>query len=126
MATFPAEYFSFSTRYPSSGMRIQLGNSYQFDTPPESPDQRIFVLRLQGMQYFVTGNTLDLVTSPERNMGVLEDFYNTHKRAVSFTLAHPVYGDLTCKFNTPLNIPEGIIGGDGILPSFEVEVIEIP
>jgi len=127
MAIFPAKYFRYSTKYPQSGTRIQLGRSYQFDTPPEAPDQRIFVLKLQGMKYFLTGqNTLDLTIEPGRNMAKLEQFYNEHKRAVSFTFDHPVYGSLTCKFNTPLEIPEGIAGGDGALPEFEMELIELP
>lgn len=121
MAIFPAKYFRFSTKYPQTGVRIQLGRSYQFDTPPEAPDQRIFVLKVQGMKYFD-----DLLTETGRNMGVLEQFYNDHKLATSFTLDHPVYGQVTCKFNRPLEIPEGIAGGDGALPEFEVELIEQP
>lgn len=121
MAVFPAEYFRFSTQYPQSGTRIQLGRSYQFDTPPEAPDQRIFKLKLQGMKYFDSPNT-----SPGRNMFVLEQFYNDHKLATSFTFNHPVYGPVICKFNRPLAIPEGIVDGDGALPEFEVELVEQP
>lgn len=121
MAVFPAKYFRFSTQYPQTGTRIQLGKSYQFDAPPEAPDQRIFKLKLQGMKYFD-----DLVTEPGRNMLVLENFYNAHKLATSFTLDHPVYGSVSCKFNRPLEIPEGIAGGDGALPEIEVELIEQP
>ncbi|MDB2579671.1 hypothetical protein N9Y00_11755 [Tateyamaria sp.] len=127
MAFFPAKYFRYSTKYPQSGSRIQLGRSYQFDTPPEAPDQRIFVLKLQGMKYFLGGQgNLNANIEPDRNMLALENFYNDHKRAVSFTFVHPVYGALTCKFNNPLEIPEGITGGDGALPEFEVELIELP
>jgi len=127
MAIFPAKYFTYSTKYPESGTRVQLGRSYQFDTPPEAPDQRIFVLNLQGMKYFLDiSNDIDRVYDPTRNLAFLEDFYNTHKRATAFTLEHPVYGDVVCKFNRPLEIPEGIQGGDGQVPSFEMELIEQP
>lgn len=127
MAVFPAKYFRFSTKYPQSGTRIQLGRSYQFDTPPEAPDQRIFVLKLQGMQYIVgSQGNLNANLEPGRNMLALENFYNDHKLATSFTFDHPVYGSLTCKFNRPLEIPEGLAGGDGVLPEFEVELIEQP
>lgn len=121
METFPALYFSFGTKYPESGSRIQLGNSYQFDAPPSAPDQRVFLLTLRGMCYFD-----DLVTEPGRNMGLLESFYVAHKRATSFLFDHPVYGSVVCKFLTPLSIPEGIAGGDGNLPDFQVELIEQP
>lgn len=127
MANFPALYFSYATDYPESGQRIQLGRSYQFDAMPEAPDQRIFRLTLKGMTYFTNANgTINRATKPERNMAFLEDFYATHKRAKEFTLNHPVYGAVACKFNTPLKIPEPIFGGSGVFPDFQVELIEIP
>jgi len=127
METFPCLYFLSSTRYPQSGVRIQLGNSYQFNTPPEAPDQRIFVLKLAGLQYLVTEQgQIDTVSKPERNMAVLELFYNQHKLAYSFIFNHPVYGPVTCKFNKPLEIPDGIVGGNGVLSELTVELIEEP
>lgn len=126
MDSFPAEYFRFSTRYPESGTRVQLGRSYQFDTMPEAPDQRTFLLVLLGMTYFVNPLGIDLLIEPGRNLGLLEDFYNRHKTARGFSFQHPVYGWTECKFKKPLEIPEGIAGGDGMVPEFEVELIEIP
>lgn len=126
MENFPAKYFRFTTQYPESGVRVQLGRSYQFDAPPEAPDQRIFTLKLLGMAYFVDENGLDLATSTGRNLGVLEAFYNRHKTAKSFLLEHPLYGQVECKFNRPLAISEGIAGGDGLVADLEVELIEIP
>ena len=127
METFPSIYFTFTTRYPETGTRLQFGNSYQFDAPPSAPDQRIFVLRLQGMAYFVDVNdNIDLNYEPGRNVAVLEQFYNNHKRAVPFLFNHPVYGSVVCKFNRPLVIPEGIAGGTGLVQNIEVELIELP
>lgn len=127
MATFPCTYFRISTKYPDSGTRIQLGNSYMFAAPPTAPDQRIFRLTLVGMQYFVnSNNTINTTTSPERNMAVLEAFYLAHKLYQSFDFNHPVLGLIVCKFNRPLEIPEGISGGNGIIESVEVELVEIP
>lgn len=127
MATFPAKYFTYGTRYPESGERMRLGRSYLYTKGDPAPDQRVFQLSVQGMQYFVDGQgNLDGTTQPERNMKVLEDFYITHRQNKSFDFEHPVYGTLTCKFNRPLEIPEGVIGADGLLPVFEVELIEIP
>lgn len=127
METFPCAYFTFSTQYPESGTRIQLGRSYQYDAMPEAPDQRIFTLTLQGMYYFVNINDeIDHTILPERNIAVLEDFYNEHKRAKSFLFNHPVYGEVECKFNTPLEIPEGKAGANGLVENIQVELIEIP
>lgn len=127
METFPATYFLISTTYPESGKRIQLGNSYQYDAPPAAPDQRIFRLTLQGMAYFVDqNNQIDDTVFPGRNLAVLETFYNDHKRATPFIFNHPVYGNVTCKFNRPLEIPPGLPGGGGLVQDPEVELIEIP
>lgn len=127
METFPAQYFRYSVQYPNSGIRIQLGRSYQFDTPPEAPDQRVIILKVQGMQYFLdAAQVLTATPEPERNLLVLENFYTAHRLAKSFLLNHPIYGAIECKFNRPLNIPEGIAGGNGTVPEFDVELIEIP
>lgn len=121
MAVFPAVYFTYATRYPQSGTRISLSNSYDFTAGPTAPDQRTFILKLSGMQYF--GN---LTSQVNRNMEVLEAFYNTHKLHVTFDLPHPIYGTVKVKFNRPLEIPEGIQGGNGVLDPFTVELIEQP
>jgi hypothetical protein len=127
MAVFPATYFTYSVQYPESGTRIQLGGSYQFDALPDAPDQRIFMLNVQGMAYFTdAGGVIDTVINPDRNMAGLEAFYNTHKRATAFTFNHPIYGAVSCKFLNPLKIPEGIAGGGGNIATFSVELIEQP
>jgi hypothetical protein len=127
METFPAQFFSFSTQYPQSGTRIQLGNSYQFDAPPPAPDQRVFALQVQGMGYFTDSNgDIDVAYEPGRNLAVLESFYNRHKRAYSFIFPHPVYGPVVCKFLQPLQIPQGLPGGNGLVQPIELELIEIP
>lgn len=127
MAVFPASYFTVQTKYPNSGTRIQLGNSYMYTSPPVAPDQRIFIVKLQGMTYFLNANgTINTTTQTGRNMAVFEQFYLDHKLYMTFDFTHPVYGLVKCKFNKPLEIPEGIAGGVGILPSFDVELVEIP
>lgn len=127
MAVFPATYFTQGTRYPETGQRIRFGNSYSFTTPAVAPDQRVFMLKLQGMQYFLQANgTLDLTTEPGRNLGVLEAFYNTHKLHMEFDFPHPVYGTVVCKFLRPFEIPEGIKNGNGMIDVIEVELEEQP
>lgn len=126
METFPAFYFTYSTRYPESGSRSQFARSYTYTIEAEAPDQRTFQLELKGMQYFV--NDLGEVSDtphPERNMAVLESFYSRHRLALSFNFEHPIYGVLTCKFNRPLDIPKGIPGGNGVLETLTVELLEI-
>lgn len=127
MAVFPCEFFTFTTKYPESGTRIQLGGSYMFTAPPAAPDQRIFTLTLTGMQYFVnTNGTINTTLNISRNMAVLEQFYNDHKTYLTFDFNHPVLGVVKCKFNRPLEIPKGIPGGNGVLEAFDVELVEMP
>lgn len=127
MAVFPATYFTLATRYPRSGERITLGKSYQFDVQSFFPDQRTFILNLQGMAYFLNlSGQMDLAKEPGRNLQVLENFYQQHRLSQSFTFNHPTLGAIECKFNNPLEIPAGIRGGNGLVPDFDVELIEIP
>lgn len=127
MATFPAKYFTFGTRYPETGSRMTLGRSYMYTAADPAPHQRTFQLTLQGMQYFLdAGGALDATVHLDRNMLVLENFFLTHRLNKSFDFEHPVYGTLVCKFGAPLEVPEGIQGGNGLLPEFQVDLLEIP
>lgn len=127
MSVFPCSYFTVSTRYPESGIRINLGRSYQFDVPPEAPDQRIFTVTVQGLTWFTNADgTVNRTTNPGRNIAVLEDFYRDRRRALAFTFNHPAEGAIQVKFNRPLEIPSPISGGSGVLPDVEVELIEVP
>ncbi len=124
---FDFPYHTFETEYPSSGFKAQLGNSYQFDAPPSAPDQRKFTLKFKTMRILLnTDGTIDVLTSPQINMGTLDAFYNKHKMFAVFIYHHPMYGDLPCKFNKPLKIPKGLENGGGALSDFEVELIEVP
>lgn len=128
MATFAPIYFTWTTRYPDSGLRVVFGNSYNYTAGPTAPDQRVFLLKLQAMQYFLQpdGVTLNTVTEPVRNLAALEAFYQEHKLHKAFDFNHPVYGLLSVKFNRPLEIPEGIPGGNGVYELIEVELLEQP
>lgn len=116
METFPFKIFRFSTEYPVSGTRLQLGNSYQYDVPPSAPDQRLFLLKFNGMRY---GSS-----HPELNMTAFEAFWLEHKLHKEFMFPHPVYGAVRVKFQDPLRIPNILPGG--VLEEFEVRLIEIP
>lgn len=127
MAVFNFPYHKVSTEYPESSFRAQLGNSYQFTAPPTAPDQRIFILKFNMLKWFtVAGGGLNRTAWPEINLALLDDFYNAHKLHATFTYKHPIYGDLNCRFNKPLKIPEGVEGGDGAVKDIQLEFIEVP
>lgn len=126
MAVFLPGFFTYTTKYPDSGTRIGFARSYVYAAGPTAPDQRTFVLKLQAMQYFMIGLTPDDLSHPDRNLWAFEQFYRNHLLHQSFDFNHPVYGPLVCKFNRPLELPEGIQNGNGIIDTLEVELIEIP
>lgn len=127
MATFNFPYHTYATNYPDSSFRAKLGNSYQYSAAPTAPDQRIFVLKFPLLKYFVAPNgDLDRTKEPLMNMALLDDFYRLHKMHLSFTYKHPIYGNLTCRFNKPLNVPDGLGGGDGAILGISIELLECP
>lgn len=126
MATFDFPYHTYSTENPESSFRVKLGGSYQFSAPPSAPDQRVFILKFPAMKYFVTNKVLDKVIQPEINLARLENFYDLHKLHATFTYPHPVYGNVPCRFNKPLKIPEGTPGGNGVVEGISIELIEMP
>jgi hypothetical protein len=126
--TFNFPYHKVRTEYPESTTNIQFGKNWVFPIKPNAPDQRTFVLTMRGMQYFLNGvdPLPDPTIVPERNAKALSNFYETHQQWDTFIYPHPVYGNITCRFKNPLRLPEGIDGGTGLLPEFEIVLIEEP
>ena len=127
MATFNFPMHKVATENPETGFRGQFGGAYVFTTPPVDPDQRVFKLTFEALQFFfdLNGN-LDATQNPTYNMKALIDFYIAHKLHVSFTYEHPVHGSVEVKFNKPLSEPEGTTGGMGVVEGVELEFIEVP
>ena len=128
LETFDFPYFKYRTKYPDSSMRVQLGKGYVFTAAPDAPDQRLFILKFNAMKYFLNEaeTTLDSTASPNINMWRLEQFYQAHGTHQEFNFTHPMYGAMVCRFNKPLEIPEGIENGGGAVEPFEIELLEVP
>ena len=126
METFDFPFHLVETEYPFSTTQVQFNNSWTAAIGPTSPDQRTFKLSMTGFKYYGVAGALDLDTTPQLNMGVIEAFYNVHKQHEMFNYPHAVYGTLTCRFSKPLIIPKGIVGGNGRLEDFELKMVEIP
>ncbi|HIH2746985.1 TPA: hypothetical protein ACYLN4_002722 [Burkholderia lata] len=114
-------------KYPESGTRIQLGNSYVFATPPTAPEQRTFVLSFETMWRGINADgTVDIATNPLNNMGLLKQFYETYRLYKTFQYKHPWLGTLNVRFSKPLEMPKGKKGADGWSESFSIEFVEMP
>lgn len=125
--TFNFPFHRVETKYPESSFRVQFGNSYTFVSKPSAPDQRTFILKFPTMVYYVDGGgDIDLAVNPTFNMAVLEAFYATQRLFEKFVYPHAILGNLTVRFNRPLVIPEGFVGGSGAVKAFDVELLEQP
>jgi hypothetical protein len=58
-------------------------------------------------------------------MGALEAFYLDHLNYKTFIYNSPVYGAVYVRFSSPLQIPEGIESGHGVLNEFNVVLKEV-
>lgn len=127
METFDFPYFRVATKYPESTLKFQFGRSWTFAVPPHSPDQRLFVLRMDGLVWYEDENgDPDLLTNPAINLPRLVAFYETHLMWKNFIFPHPMFGERVCKFNKPLEIPVGADGGFAVYNNIELEFIELP
>lgn len=127
MDTFDFPYHRVRTQYPNNSDSIQFGGSYESTSRPRAPDQRLFILNFAGMKYFFhTDGTVDTSQVPEINYKRFQEFYEAHGTWDSFTYPHPIHGDLVVRFGAPLADPEGIVGGEGAVGAFEIQLKEQP
>lgn len=127
MAKFEFPYHRVETDYPESGIQVEFGNNYVFNSKPDAPDMRTFTLSFPTMLYYLDSQgQIDKSHKPEMNMAALEDFYQQHRTWKSFTYPHPVYGDVTCRFKEPLRVPKPRKGGSGAVESFSIKLVESP
>lgn len=120
-------YFTHSTEYPENSGSVKMGNGYTFTTAPIGPPQRTFRLKLEGMRWRIASNhTRDAFTNPHLNLARLENFYKNVQLWRSFWFPHWFDGYVLVRFARPLRIPEGIKGGNGLVPTIEIDLIEQP
>ena len=120
-------YHLVKTEYQTTGFNANFGGGYSYNTDGEYPPLRKFTLTFKGYKYYIKAdNTLDKEKNASiNNLGRLEDFFLRHLTHKNFEYTHPVYGKKTVRFGKPLIIPEGLSGGGGAVPSFEVTLQEV-
>lgn len=123
MKTFNFPYHRVGDAYPQSSTPVQYGGGYEFASKPRGPDQIVFKLNFAAMWYFEgPPGFVDATREPERNMAALQAFYEEHRLYEKFIYPHARRGNVVVRFKKPLEIPEGVIGGNGMLPSFTIEL----
>ena len=107
---------------PMSGVSM---NGWTFTSRPAVPYQKKFKVVLYGITWFTSSTTglFDLTTKPTVNARLLELFYERNGVWNPFLWTHPHLGQLTVRFNAPLNVPEGMVDGGGLVDKVEMTFI---
>jgi hypothetical protein len=125
METFSFPNHVVKVQYPDSGDSMTLGKSYEFTSKPNAPDQRIFILSFAGMMLYLDAEgAIDASKNAAINYRAVELFYEAHRKWKTFIYPHPYLGNINVRFNTPLNPPDPIPGGNGALGGFEIQLKE--
>ena len=84
--------------------------------------------KFNGFKFYVDkeGKYDETTNAAINNMKALEAFYLAHRTYKHFIF--PLHGleNVTCRFRTPLEIPEGLAGGGGVVAPFTIQLIEKP
>jgi hypothetical protein len=128
MDTFNFPYHRVSTKEPANGFQISFGSGYTFTSDPDAPDQRVFTLYFTGFQWYVNAdNTINATTNAAiNNMMALYNFYKAQRLNKTFIYPHPIFGNVNVKFKDPLEVPDGLPGGTGVVKDFQMTMIEQP
>ena len=138
METFNFPYHgSPKETYPNSSQVVQFGKGYRFASKPKGPDQIVFTLPFNMMQFFenvsidpgppiVVTRTVNRTKMPLYNMQLLIDFYERHRLYKKFIYPHPRRGNVVVRFNKPLEVPATLQDGLGVTEPFTVELILEP
>lgn len=109
---------------PTSDVKGVSMNGWFFSSKPKIPYQKTFVVKLQGMQWYLkNGGLYDSSTNPRYNARRLELFYEENGMWDHFDFPHPHLGVLKCRFATPVEVPEAIMNSDGLIDAFEVQLV---
>lgn len=99
-------------------------NGWYFSSRPSVPYQKSFVVKLQGMYWYLQPNGLyNHSVNPEFNARRLELFYEQNGTWDSFDFPHPHLGMIRCRFKEPVKVPEAIPNSDGFIDAFEVQLV---
>lgn len=121
---FCPKYMVARTQPPQASQAMSM-NGWPFTAKPKIPYQRTFVVKLQGMYWYLkqTGQ-YDYSTNLRYNAARLEQFYAEHGLWQSFMYPHPHLGAIECRFSVALAVPEAMVNAGGLVDGFDVTLVE--
>lgn len=121
---FCPDYMVPRTKPPQAGQVMSM-NGWSFSAKPKVPYQKTFVVKLQGMRWYLKDGTnmYDVSTDRRYNARLLELFYEAHGVWKAFDFPHPHFGLLSCKFSQPVEVPEAITNSGGLIDGFDITLV---
>lgn len=112
------------TKPPVNENRGMSMNGWHFSSKPSVPYQKTFVVKLQGLRWYLTGSgAYDIGTDPYFNARRLELFYEQNGTWDNFFFPHPHFGTLPCRFAEPVEVPEAVPNSGGLIEGFDITLV---
>lgn len=112
------------TRPPNVAGKGMSMNGWFFSSKPNVPYQKTFVVKLQGLTWYLQANGLyDITTNPQFNAHRLEKFYQDNGTWDNFDFPHPHLGTIRCRFAEPVEVPEATPNSGGLIEGFDITLI---
>lgn len=112
------------TKPPQVQARGMSMNGWFFSSRPNVPFQKEFVVKLQGLTWYLQPNGLyDSITNPTFNARRLELFYEKNGTWDNFDFPHPHFGTIRCRFMQPVEVPEAVPNSSGLIEAFDINLV---
>lgn len=113
------------TKPPGSQGKGVSMNGWYFSSKPNVPYQKTFVVKLQGLTWYLKPDGMyDYTTNPLFNAARLEEFYRQNGTWDNFDFAHPHLGILRCRFGDTVEVPEAVPNSGGLIEAFDITLVQ--
>jgi hypothetical protein len=100
-------------------------NGWTFTAKPGVPYQRKFKLTMHGLRWYTDPDTelYDIITNPDFNARVLEQFYERHQTWKPFDWTHQHLGLMVVRFANPVTVPAAPKNNSAWLDPLEITLV---
>ncbi len=114
-------------KYVRNTNSIDLGKGYSYVSKPDSPLIKEFTLSFSGWRYYFNDDgTIDYNSYKNKNnVAALCSFYETMNMWETFIYKDLQFGHVPVRFAEPLDVPEPVGDGFGVVSDFTVTLKEV-